>query len=58
MFKRIVVLTIVISCLALFSTAHACTDFQVKAKDGSIIIGRSMEFAMGMGVRIAICNQF
>ncbi|MBU2234687.1 MAG: linear amide C-N hydrolase [Proteobacteria bacterium] len=54
MFKRIVVSATVISCLALFSAAHACTDFQVKAKDGSVIIGRSMEFAMGMDSEVVV----
>ena len=28
--------------------AAACTDFQVKAKDGSVVIGRSMEFAIDL----------
>lgn len=28
--------------------ALACTDFQVKAKDGSVVIGRSMEFAIDL----------
>ncbi|MDO9559871.1 MAG: linear amide C-N hydrolase, partial [Syntrophales bacterium] len=54
MFKRIVVSATVISCLALFSAAYACTDFQVKAKDGSVIIGRSMEFAMGMDSEVVV----
>ena len=39
MFKRIVFSVTVISCLALFSAAHACTDFRVKAQDGSRIFG-------------------
>ena len=30
----------------------ACTDFQVKAEDGGIVIGRSMEFALEMGSEI------
>jgi penicillin V acylase-like amidase (Ntn superfamily) len=33
MFKQIVVLATVISCLAFFSAAQACTDFQVKADE-------------------------
>ena len=30
----------------------ACTDFQVKADDGGIVIGRSMEFALEIGSEI------
>lgn len=30
----------------------ACTDFQVKAEDNSIVIGRSMEFALEIGSEI------
>ena len=35
-------------------TSLACTDFQIKSKDGAIIIGRSMEFAMKVGSQIVI----
>jgi len=41
-------------CVLMESVCPACTDFQVKAKDGSVIIGRSMEFAMGMDSEIVI----
>ncbi len=43
-------------CLAvlIFSYGHslACTDFQVKAQDESIVIGRSMEFHVEIGSEI------
>jgi choloylglycine hydrolase len=32
--------------LQLVSSTYACTDFQLKAKDGSLLITRSMEFGM------------
>lgn len=54
MFKRIIVSVIAVSCLALFGAAQACTDFQLKAKDGSVVIGRSMEFAMGMDSEVVV----
>jgi len=54
MLKKIIFSAIVILCAALLSSAHACTDFQVKAKDGSVIIGRSMEFAMGMDSEVVV----
>jgi choloylglycine hydrolase len=54
MLKRIIVSAIVISCLALIGTAQACTDFQLKAKDGSVVIGRSMEFALGMDSEVVV----
>ncbi len=41
MAKRIV---IVLVFLCICSASPACTDFQVKAKDGTVVIGRSMEF--------------
>ncbi len=54
MFNRIIVSAIAVSCLALFGAAQACTDFQVKAKDGSVVIGRSMEFALGMDSEVVV----
>ena len=32
----------------------ACTDFQIKAKDGTVVIGRSMEFALGIDSDIVV----
>jgi choloylglycine hydrolase len=43
-------------CLAILILGHghswACTDFQVKAEDNSVVIGRSMEFALEIGSNI------
>jgi len=51
MLKRIFVSALVLSfCSAVF----ACTDFRVKAVDGSVVIGRSMEFAMGMDSAVVV----
>jgi choloylglycine hydrolase len=44
MLKRIVVFATVTCFLALFSAAHACMVFRLKAGDGTVITGRSMEF--------------
>lgn len=42
----------ILLCILMSSVSFACTDFQLKAKDGSVIIGRSMEFAMGMSSEV------
>jgi len=43
---------------ALFiNSSFACTDFQVKAEDGSIVIGRSMEFAMDVKSTIFVKSR-
>jgi choloylglycine hydrolase len=44
MLRRIVVFATVTYFLALFSAAHACMVFRLKAGDGTVITGRSMEF--------------
>jgi len=44
----------IISCMLMEGASFACTDFQVKAKDGSVIIGRSMEFAMGVSSEVVV----
>jgi len=38
--------------LSLVHTSFACTEFTVKAKDGSVVIGRSMELAIDTQSRI------
>lgn len=38
--------------LLCFNTTQACTHFRVTAQDGSIIIARSMEFAMNMNANV------
>jgi len=49
--KKIAVLML-FSCLLIPSLAAACSDFQVKAKDGAVVIGRSMEFPEDLHSRI------
>ena len=36
-------------CLLAATVSPACTDFLVKAGDGTVVVGRSMEFAMAGG---------
>lgn len=44
---------IVLFCLLIFtSAAFACTDFQIKAEDKSIIIGRTMELSIDTKSRV------
>jgi choloylglycine hydrolase len=54
MSKKIFLYVFIILCMVFESVSLACTDFQVKAKDGSVIIGRSMEFAMGMDSEVVV----
>jgi len=39
---------VALSVLAMESVTHACTDFRITAKDGTILIARSMEFALDL----------
>ncbi len=48
MTRKIFIVVLVVFCLALTGVSFACTDFQIKAKDKSVIIGRSMEFGMSL----------
>jgi choloylglycine hydrolase len=52
--RKICLCLFVISCIILEGVSLACTDFHVKAKDGSVIIGRSMEFALGMDSEVVV----
>ena len=45
--KRIIILSIC-ALLAFFNHALACTSFRLNAQDGSILITRSMEFALDL----------
>lgn len=47
--KRFFLIFAVVFFLAAAAPARACTDFQIVASDGSVIIGRSMEFAAEVG---------
>ena len=51
--KRLLVLTLA-ACLLLPSFALACSDFRVKAQDGSIVVGRSMEFPIDLKSEVCI----
>lgn len=52
--KTIFLGVFILLCLILEGVSFACTDFQVKATDGSVVIGRSMEFAMGMDSEVVV----
>jgi choloylglycine hydrolase len=54
MSKKIFLGVFIFLCILMESVSFACTDFQVKAKDGSVIIGRSMEFAMGIDSEVVV----
>lgn len=43
-----------LSILAPVLPACACTDFQIKTKDGSVIVGRSMEWAVDMKSQLRV----
>ncbi len=46
--KLVLTLTLIASTILLQSNSHACTDFRLSAKDGTVIITRSMEFAQNL----------
>lgn len=48
---------IITNLLALLSTTYACTDFRVTAKDGTILIARSMEFATDLKSQLVTTPQ-
>lgn len=53
--KRGVILIAAIFFLALMiNFSFACTDFQVKAEDGTVVIGRSMEFPVDLHSNVVI----
>ena len=45
---------IIVLCFSLAEASPACTDFQVKAQDGTVVIGRSMEFALGIDSDVVV----
>lgn len=52
---KTVVLTSIAFILSLTSyTAFACTDLKITAKDGTVVIARSMEFALDLDSKITI----
>jgi len=46
--KKIAFAIVIVACFAFAAESFACTDFQIKAKDKSVVIGRSMEFGMSL----------
>jgi len=53
--QRSAVLTAIIFFLALMvKVSFACTDFQVKAQDNTVVIGRSMEFPVDLHSNVVI----
>lgn len=51
--------TLLVGLLLAFvvAPAYPCTDFLVKATDGTVVIGRSMEFAMGMDSEVLVYSR-
>jgi len=43
--KKLIFCLVLASCFALQSPCFACTNFQIQAKDGSVVCARTMEFA-------------
>jgi len=53
--QRTVVLIVIVFFLVLaVNLSFACTDFQVKAEDGAVVIGRSMEFPVDLHSNVVI----
>jgi penicillin V acylase-like amidase (Ntn superfamily) len=50
--QKIKIIFVVVACMLALSplSADACTAFRLKAKDGSILVGRSMAFAVDLRV--------
>ena len=48
--QKIIMIFVAVACLFVLSpfSADSCTVFRLKANDGSIIVGRSMEFAVDL----------
>ncbi len=48
--RKITTMLVTVTCLFVLSPpfADSCTVFRLKADDGSIIVGRSMEFAVDL----------
>ena len=52
MLKRLIVPVLAFLCV--YPVSSACTDFQIKAKDGTVVIGRSMEFPVELHSKIIV----
>lgn len=51
---RSVKFVIFLLCVSVANMSFACTDFQVKAQDGSVIIGRSMDFSVPVESKVVV----
>lgn len=45
------------SCLFMTSLTHACTDFRITAKDSTVVVTRSMEFALDLQSSVRTSNR-
>ncbi len=52
--KKALIIFILAALSIMPRTTFACSDFQLKAKDGSIVIGRSMEFPVDLKSEICV----
>lgn len=52
--SRVVLIAIVFFLALAANVSFACTDFQIKAKDNTVVIGRSMEFPVDLHSNIVI----
>jgi len=51
---KVVLIIVVIFLVLTVNLSFACTDFQVKAEDGTVVIGRSMEFPVDLHSNVII----
>jgi choloylglycine hydrolase len=52
--RAAILITIILFLILAASVSFACTDFQVKAEDGTVVIGRSMEFPVDLHSSVVI----
>jgi len=52
--RKVVLITTVFFLALAVKVSFACTDFQIKAKDNTVVIGRSMEFPVDLHSNVVI----
>jgi len=52
--RSLAVMTVIFTQVLSLEASFACSDFQIKAKDNSVVIGRSMEFPVDLHSNIVI----
>ncbi|MDD5129839.1 MAG: choloylglycine hydrolase family protein [Candidatus Omnitrophica bacterium] len=52
--SRVVLMAVFLFFTLAMNLSFACTDFQVKAEDGTVVIGRSMEFPVDLHSNVVI----